>query len=407
MANDSVIINVANPSDYVRSDYLDVNMGNLDVKEIPEDGSSFRLYELDGTSKCGDCLPFQIDELCDSEGLKRKLSFFASNVPPGDPDYSSPSKRYVLERNTKDKSHGVISNDLMLEELTNEANVITGVKLGNNTFNVHISLVPYTGVHRDISYSGGVTSMHHYKAQDHTGDGSFLNPYGESREKIWGQIRNLVFFPLPWERRWFHRVDFLEKKYELVWKNKGPIRSVVMLKSEPFKVTYGAKPLISAEDVDLTCYLYRTFSVFTNCAFPYYLEELSVLTDKGVPIAFRPYYLSKLTYPNDGAIDTDFARLEDIPDYYGLWKHFAGQYRGYLCASDTHIRAITREHKEIKWRLSNALWHRCVHGFVFNGMYDHPGDLYHQVGHDLWYEKIFKPLETVPLSHKYEPHDEI
>ena len=288
---------------------------------------------------------------------------------------------------------------------------VTGVELANGPdgLQVYFSLVPRPEPWSPCNYSGAALSILHRHASRKTDAGEVLSPYGESPPKRWGQLTRLDFYPLPWERRWYQEESMLglggyEPRYKLVWSKTGPLRATVTLRSEPIQVRYGGEPFFEPSEMKLTCYLYRIISVYPGKEF--YTEQLIVRPEgKGIDpgrrmsLAFRAHFYSHLGYPEE--VKHQLARCEEIPDYFAVWKSFAGQHRGLAFASDSHVRALRVTSLEIRWRLQLGHEYRCVHLFPFHCWPDQGLATFHEVGHTAWYERLLKPLQAIPLK-RYE-----
>ena len=213
-------------------------------------------------------------------------------------------------------------------------------------------------------------------------------------------MTHIAFYPLPWERRWFHKKSLLRAggEYELVWSHSGPTRSVVTLKSEPLTIRYEGKPYFSPDSVDVTCHLYRVISSYPGKE--YYVEQLYVRTESGLMLAFRPYFASFLSYGPAVAAEVavELSRLEQVPDFFAVWRHFGPMHYGYGFASDTHVRDITLSGDEISWQLQLGHDCKCLHYFMLNSDYASPPlDPRKEIGHFGWYENILRPLRVLPI----------
>lgn len=282
-----------------------------------------------------------------------------------------------------------------------ETRKVYGVKLRNDRVEIYISLVAHPRFYTGTNYAGAVTSILLKDAPRGRPDSpdNMLCPFEECPEKLWGQLRKVVFFPPPWQMEWFYERSLLEldKEYELIYANNGLMRALITLRSGPFTIQYSGAPFFKPGQLELNCHLYRIIHVFPEQ--PFYTEELFVLTENGYPLSFRPYYYSKLHHP--AGFKTDFARFETTPDYFAIWKHFIPrQYYGYGFASDAHIRGIELNENEIRWRLPLSYHQRCIHYFMFEDFSnrEYQPDLFHAVGHFAWYERVFKPLEVIPVK---------
>jgi hypothetical protein len=423
---------VANPSKYERSDYVEADMESLDVPD-PLKEKSLRLSRV-YSSSAREEIPFQIDQILgEGVGKKRVMTFLSNQTPPGDEHYTHGSATFLLEQvapgTPKDFLTAAARERLRVghyykEPVTSENRdddsnpywhrnkEIVGVKLCNNALEVYFSLVPHPGCYTPINYSGCATSVRHLRKEMSTGSGEMLAPFWFSSEKAqvrWGQLTQLDLYPFPWERRWYHtepmlKKDSREKSYTLVWSNSGMSRAVVTLKSEPFSMRYFGKPYreysggkYTDDSENIECNLYRVISFFPEKE--YYFEQLYLYSAQGDTLAFRAHYYSILDCPSEH-ISTDWARDEGIPDYYAEWKHFTPhQFFGFGFASDSHVRKIeiSANKNEIWWRLQLSHIHTSIHQFMLQC---HPNVHFnrsHEIGHS-WYENILKPLRVVPLK---------
>jgi hypothetical protein len=404
---------VSNPSDYHRSDYVEVNLTDLKVPE-----KEFVLYRINGENNRVQ-IPYQVDSICGGEEDVRILSFYAENIPAsGCDDYSKSSATFELSEGNpmnieKDNSlwtgyyHQYSKNDEPADGFNyqwDQERDLNGVKLGNGFLELYFSLVPQ--VDSSIQYSfdvaGSVTSI---KFPVWPGGCNILepfSPYYESPMKRWGQVKELIFFPFPWEPLDIHRVSMAGKKYELIYSNCGPIRTLATFKSEPIKINFNSGPYLKKRTVEIDASLYRVIWLYPNN--PYYMEEIFVLTedDKKHSIGFRPYIQSYFHYPPH-LHHTNLIRYEHVPDYFALWKSFSKEVWTYGFASDAHVRGIEIKGNEIHWRLSSTHRKKCIHYFSYNGAATSSDNtnLAHMIGHFGWYENILKPIETTPLYRRF------
>lgn len=406
-------IDVANPSPYVRSDYVEADLQAMGVPpNLGED--NLKLFRVAPGSGAREEVPYQIDKVLgtdDSTGLKRVLTFLSTDTPAGDPHYQAKSIRFVLQRGTPRDFSGLPEKKMLwvgqyyedrrngepqdgYGEQWDTKRRAYGVKLGNGRIELFFSLVPHLKQRTDIDYTGSVTSLWFKDPQDLVGAGEMLAPFHDVPAKRWGQITDVAFFPLPWELRWFSKISLLGRRYELVWSHSGPMRATFTVRSEPFDVEFHSEGLADPPLIKLTCRLYRVISAYAGK--PFFAEDVFVLTSTGRSVSFRPYYYANLGYP--GGVTTELKRFEHIPDYLAIWKHFCVQYRGLGFASDTHIRAIDFSEHEPRWRLQLGHLKRCIHYCMFHGLPTGERDLFHEIGHSAWYERVFKPLRVVPFQ---------
>jgi hypothetical protein len=423
-------INVANPSAYPRSDYVEVA---LDALGVPDSAVELRLFRLRG--------PERTEVFCQLDhpfgDRARTLTFFAEDLPPAADDYTEPSACFSLEEG----GASVVRPDaaaLKIEYFHEEPDgtriltpdgawdrtrALHGVKLHNGFLKVYFSLAALS----EMNYTGSATSVFHRGAAElmdagiHRGDdeaagrGSMLKPYGGSgaAQTRWGQLSHLVFYPLPWEPRWYHTASLLEdagrpRRYELVWSNEGPLRAVVTLRSEPLAIEYTGAPYFSPERVTVTCRLYRVIFLYPyrhrsplDSHSDFYTEHLVVRTEDGRSLAFRPHFYSSVEYP--GGVFQELNRFEHVPDYFAVWRSSGPFWRGYGFASDAHVRAPVLTHSDLRWHLQVSHSPRCIHIFMCHG-FPSEVDRLKVVGHS-WYERLYKPLQVIPLKPALARHD--
>src|SRR5437879_3016181 len=89
---------VANPSPYVRSDYVEVNAAAFDLP-ADLDERSLRLFQVDGDRRIE--TPCQVDEIREGGVLERTLTFFCRGAPAGADDYTTPGPTFVLEQTAR------------------------------------------------------------------------------------------------------------------------------------------------------------------------------------------------------------------------------------------------------------------------------------------------------------------
>ena len=417
MAANQWEIKVANPSPYERSDYVEVDLESCGVPPSLDE-NSLRLFRKDNESERE--ISYQIDWIFGKNFPKRILTFLSANTPSRKDDYSEASTTYLLEKGKPEKFSNSMTQSLLnidyyydppdpskgdlkkdgFNKKWDPTRKICGVKLRNGILETYVSLVPFPRLYKGTDCSGSITSVLLRKNPsfiDPSNPDNMLSPFKDCVEKRWGQVTKLVFNPSPWSIDRFHEESLLGKKYRLLYAHNGLMRDCVTLQSEPFSITFSGNPFFNPKSVEVTYNLYRVFSLYPNK--PYYQEKLFVLSEKGYPIYFRPYFLSKVHCPPN--VVREFARLESIPDYFALWRHFAMLYYGYGFASNTHVRLLDFKENQLEWRSQLNFHHKTIHYFMcYDDLFDGFGkkDLYHVIGHYGWYEQIFKPLRTIPVE---------
>lgn len=427
---------VANPSPYQRSDFVEVDdLKALGVPPELDSGNLRLMRQWPGGSR--EEVACQIDYPFGKLAKYRSLTFFARDVPPGDPDYRGHTAQFSLEEGPpRDFREAVNPEALKVEHCSApgtfqrvwdpKKNVI-GVELSNAIaptdpnydyrpgMRIYFSLVPRPEVASQYNYAGAATSILHYRSWLMEG-ADVLAPHDSphSPRKRWGQLTALDFYPMPWERRYYQTESLLgeggrEPAYTLAWSNAGPLRATVTLQSEPIQVHYNGAPFLKPDKRDLRCRLYRIIFVYPEKEF--YTEQLVVRPEGDgidpsdrISLSFRAHYYSYLDYPNE--VRVELARSEKIPDYFAVWRWFGGPRRGYAFASDSHVRALQvwpewpdMPPAEIRWRLQLGHEHRCVHLFpLFLADPAARFEPFHEVGHTAWYERLWKPLQVVPLN---------
>lgn len=417
------IFEVANPSPYERSDYVQIDLNALQVPgELDE--KSLTLCRLDDDGGKQE-IPYQIDYPFGEDVGMRTMTFLSAKTPPGkQDDYNEKAAAFLLKE-TQPKQVSP-PTDLLIDlyyknpkagEPVDGWNLkwdpsrdVAGVKLHNNALEVYFSLVSASSP-KGLPYSGAATSVFFRQKKGQLPyEGEMLCSYDPKEpEKLWGQLRELVFYPLPWEHKWFLRIPLLDKEYKLVWSKCGPIRAVTTFKSQPLTITYEGEPFFEGTK-KVKAHLYRVIYVYPSDTYlhpddnpnfdnpnykPFYIEELYVLTEKEHKyLSFRPYFFSKVppAIPN-----ADFKRFDHIPDYFTIWKHLTALHYGYGFAADVHIARVKSEGDEINWRLYLNRNCRCVHYFMFEP-FPAQFDPFHAIGHFGWYERVFKPLRPRGLS---------
>jgi len=420
------IIKVANPSPYERSDYVEVDLESAGVPSGLDD-KSLRLFRVWPSGLSVE--PFQIDYPFGPSAGYRILTLFSRNTPPGDVDYKLHTAEFVLEEGTAgDFGDNLNSQFLRIEhfsvpargeEFWSPGNRYVGVKLCNggvptqqsqivfDGLQVYFSLVPRPELNAPINYCGAATSILHQRAW-RGGAPETLAPVlfrPHPPEKRWGQLTHIDMAAFPWERRPYQLESMLgqpgeEPEYKLVWSNTGSLRATIALKSSRLQVRYVGKPFFQPNEKALTCHLYRIISVYPNKEF--YTEQLILRPDEQVgagkdriSLSFRAYYCSYIDYPE--GMPVTVARLENIPDYFSVWRSFAEQHRGYAFASEMHVRDLRLTGSHMRWRLERGHEHKCIHLFPFHGYSEGGFDPFHEIGH-AWYEWLFKPLLSIPAN---------
>jgi len=433
------VFEVGNPSRYPRSDYVEVDLNTLSVPNAlaSQGDQALTLRRFEGGMP-GEEVPFQVDTVFGDDfpsRPKRVLTFFCGDTPPGEENYSLTSATFLLEeapRKTTSPPEDLWIKYYHSPRVAGEPEDgcsdrwdpnrrVNGVKLSNGAIEVYMRVVPRIFDTEPFNLAGAVTSVLHRRVRDHTCEENSLSPHIYAPRKDlahWAQITRLVFYPLPWERRWFHTVHLLgpDRPYHLVYARRGTVRAAITLKSDPFPVRFNGQPFFK-DQIEVACRLYRVISVYRRAHSwgdphaEFYFEQLHVLSDCGLSLAFRAYFSSFLPF-SDGAF-RHFARLEHLPNCFALWRESYGMSWGYGFAADSHCRQVETKGDEITWRLQLNHIHNCNHQFMFHQQFEHdqfraPESGLHEVGHFAWYERIFKPLEVIPLS-KYllrDPEDE-
>ena len=397
---------VSNPSPYDRTDYVQVSLESLKVPgELDEERLALYKRHPDGYRQP---IAAQIDYPAGRDVGIRVLSFLCPEAPRGSEDYCGEAAHFVLTEEKPQSPYkpenlwiGYYHSKPEIGEPHDGFNLVhrdnrplNGVKLANGTIEAYFSLVP--GLSSERSLKGAVTSVVNHEARRYCYSGEMLSPYWKDSNAFWGQVTRLVFFPLPWEQRWFHRYDLMQEQYqyELVWTKAGPVRAAASFRLGPIRVTYDGTPVFGGPK-DILCDFYRMLYMYPRGDArgdekPFYMEDLFVLMrDQQRSVAFRPYFASKVV-PAD--VRSEIKRFEHIPDYFAVWKNFGPNYRGYAFAADAHIRGLEVLGDKVRWRLPLTHHNRCVHYFMF--LPELPGsfDFFHTIGHDGWYEKVFKPL---------------
>ena len=399
------VFQVANPSDVARSDHVEVHLSALDVPETLDE-STLRLSRVQGDREIP--IPHQVDRLLGTR-RERVMSFYSEATPPGPEDYSRASDAtFVLEEVSSPQT---FESSLRIDHYYlprtdgdgyrpswDAGDDAYAVKLRSGTLEIYVSLIPDLG-DPTIDYAGAVTSVLHTRAQDYARAGQMLKPFGGEGEATarWGQVTSLDFYPLPWERRFYHREPVSAgerpRRYRLVWSCAGPVRATVVLESEPIRLRYEGAPYFASAPIDVNARLYRLISLYPGMEC--YTERLMVRTEEGESLGFRPHFYSFIEMPTITNVRP--ARFETIPDYFAVWRNFHEyQHHGYGFAADSHVRALKIGPSELRWRLDLGHDHRCVNYFMYECMPHTAFDPFRTIGHSGWYEQLLKPLEVFP-----------
>jgi hypothetical protein len=101
-------IEVANPSPYERSDFVEIDdLKALGVPSALDDKTLRLMRQWPGGST--EEVAFQIDYPFGTEIGYRTLAFFSRNTPQGDPEYGQPTAEFSLEEGTARDSRGTVS----------------------------------------------------------------------------------------------------------------------------------------------------------------------------------------------------------------------------------------------------------------------------------------------------------
>lgn len=435
---------VANPSKDPRSDYVMLNVEQLESEIKPEQrelpkliGSDspellpegnklqerLRLYRLDDSGNEVAEVPYQIDHVFGADCPDKAVLTFRSDNTPGVPDnedYSKGCARFRLKE--ADPRNHTSTNDLYVgchyeeggdvsPEMDlgwNKNKTVAGLKFKNGVINeLFFSLKRRLARNqpKNVNYTGAVTSINLKDAhcQDLTSpivllDNNNRKP-SEACWSRWGQVSELVFFPAPWDLNWFQRENIWDMDYELVYKCSGPVRAVATVKTGPFTVTYRGDTWFKPEEKEIECYLYRI--LFTYPGKPWYGEKLVVLSKDRHSLSFRPYFLSTLFTCSErlGAKRHSWLhRFEHVPDYFALWEGInvfnSEMDIGYGFTSDAHIRGLHVDGNDIRWRLTSSHLKTCIHAFKAENV---PNKM-EFIAHGGWYEQVYKPLRALPLN---------
>lgn len=418
---------VSNPSPYERSDYVEVDLKALEVP--PElDEYSLILYRLNEKGGKKTPIPFQIDHILGEKNKRRFMTFLSERTPPGNNDYSAVSALYCLEKKKSDifgKDKNLRLGYYYAKPKKNEPadgyspefqkeRVVKGVEFSNGEIDFHLNLLPRSVINE--SFSGAMTYICLKKASADNGRGEMLAHDWRHPYKKWGQLTQLAFFPLPWKTEWFHKVSMLDKKYELIYSHCGPVRAVATFKSETIEIVFRGDPYFKPNYVKVQANLYRIIYVYPNS--PFYTEVIFVQTPDGVSLSFRPYYASFLYYPDVISSrlykNVDYVECEGYrevyqgnPSYFALWKYFTDGARCMAFASNIRIRSLEFASGNLEWRIANSHHNKSVHYFMYESDPGRWRDPLHTIGHDGWYQMIYKPLEVTPLSMKYPTHQSV
>ena len=411
-------IDIANPSNKKRSGYAQVNLESLGIPEELILQAKKQLLETKTTNDFGlslkdakgDQVPYQIDHVFGSDlSHKGVLVIQCDNVDgmENNDDYKNKSISYVLtdnESSTVKKPDNLLiewyygpqkpCEPYSLEPLTSKP--LYGIKLCNGAIELFFSLKNKLDPDLDVCYTGSVTSINHCQAP-----GDLTSPFKDIDDKPpwarWGQVTDIALFPTPWDVTWFTKIPLWDHEYELVYRKDGPVRSIASFRAGPFFMKYKGEPFFNEKINPVECYLYRILYAFPNQ--PFYFEQLVVLSKDGHSLSFRPYFLSVI--PTLVKEQSSFNRFEHVPDYFAVWRSWASLDIGYGFTSDSHIRGITIQGNDTRWRLQNSHMKTCIHAFnSVNGKLQDTKERLKYIG-DEWYEHIFKPLRPTPLSQTF------
>ena len=168
----SWIINVSNPSSYIRSDYVEVNLQQLGVpSEL--DCKNLKLSMLVNGKK--EEIAYQIDSVLGNDSPVRILTFISKDTPPCVEDYSCCSAQFELEEGIPANysiynqsigiDHYYTHPDILLNDAEDGFNKIwtagrdmSGVKIRNGKLEFYISLVAHPKANTAIDYSGAISA---------------------------------------------------------------------------------------------------------------------------------------------------------------------------------------------------------------------------------------------------------
>ena len=237
-------IQVANPSPYQRSDYVEVDLnvlgvdasfGEKDLRLLPHCSERRATGgRVSNRPRLGQCDPRRpeagVDVPLDGHSRRPRRSLPAPVVALCS---GAAPQNFLTERHQArswvghyyEKREGNEPGDAFNATWT-PGRPAYGVKLSNGAIETFFSLVPYPRQHSAIDYTGSFTSLLFHEATKATGAGEMLAPYKDAPKKCWGQILSILFFPLPWELRSRLEVSLLKKRYEVVWSNRGVMRAL-------------------------------------------------------------------------------------------------------------------------------------------------------------------------------------
>ena len=208
MAPLEVQFDIANPSSYHRTDYVQVDLDRLvnpdGSNQLPDlDENKLTLYPLYRSGR-GNPIPYQIDYPLGREGGRRVLTFLASDTPPAKEDYSQASSSFCLIESEPSQTptpadlwvgyyHQNPKPDEPPDGFSTEWDqnrALNGVKLVNGTIEAYFSLVP--GL-TSASKKGALTSVVNHEAYRHTYSGEMLSPYWKDENAFLGTDNGISF----------------------------------------------------------------------------------------------------------------------------------------------------------------------------------------------------------------------
>lgn len=416
-------IKVSNPSPYPRTDYVQIDLNKLGVPNHLEE-KDLTLYRIINNNK-KEPIPFQIDsvlgEHCfdvNKQAAARILVFSSNDTPSGDEHYTHPSSEFLLvaeetfpfepppELVLKYFYQAPEPNEKDGSLIWDEKRPLDGVKLCNSELKMYFKLNAIYSP-QGVSYAGSATDIFVRRVWEKNRCDNILFPLsfgvGEKTEEKWGKLEKLVFFPAPWEHRWFQEKRIDDIGYDLIYAKNGSTRAVITLRSKPIKLHYEGETIFEHGSTDINVHLYRLIYIYGHQDSAYYTEELFVLTDKGASISFRPYYSSTLYFPPEEYNHFQLYKQDHVPDYFSIWSQMSFIAYGWAFASDAHIRSleINRDASKVSWRLPNTHHNRCIHYFLIeNGTIQKDFDPLDTIGNS-WYTKVYKPLEPYPLDLRF------
>lgn len=393
-------INLFNPSSYERLDFITIPLSHI-LNKFDYDQENISLYDSSENP-----IVFQIDRIIPDDPTKDLLVIKPNkHLPPGDPDYQTPTDFITIQKDRKKnpslsnlniKLYGPKSDPYAFEMSNNIISFKFNLKpLVNDEYHDKYNAKCFSGSSISVTREYKTSSMellaafssHFYGAENHP-------PFKRGM-----QIDEVRITNTPWDYKPYTEHRFFDKPYKLLSYTPPlePIRITATIVSPLFNYTY--KDIKINEIRIIKCRLVRVFSIYE---YSEYIEEQIFLQGLGhnknkYDMMFAPKYFSYMEMGHNPQITFN----QHVPDWFTISYPDEFPYQGYGFATDVHVAMLNTPahnypyahdaYQTFSWELQPSRAANCIHIFMYG---EKNSTFQHRVGH-AWYEHILKPLRAV------------